>query len=179
MPIAKGTQVPPAFSSLLMNSVCLGETQPQTVLAVKVFFRHGVPEPEHILLNQSLGFSCLPYTIWQHKIHQTSWDFSELQFAGWLSMRMDRQLSLLLLCYLYLQFPRASFWEVQVGESHSQKKVCLRPFSLISCWLLRHRGLVSNSYNIFEQDNVAMLTVANIVEQKDQISRVKHLISRN
>lgn len=89
-----------------------------TVFAVKVFFRPGVPEPEHILLNQSLGFSSLHYIIWQHKVHQACSGFSELQFAVWavwLSMRMDWQFPALLLCYLYLQFPRASFWEVQAG----------------------------------------------------------------
>lgn len=84
MPIAKGTQVPPAFSSLLISIVSLGQSlleQPWTVLAAKAFFKHGVPEPEHILLNQSLDFSSLHYTTWQHKVHQGSSSFSELQFA--------------------------------------------------------------------------------------------------
>lgn len=49
-------------------------------------------------------------------------------------------------------------------------------FSLASPKWLRYGDLVSNAINVFyvtEQGNVAMLKLANSVEQKEQISRIK------
>lgn len=64
----------------------------------------------------------------------------------------------------------------------NQNWVYLCSFSLAGRPLMvKTGGLVSNSVNIFyvtEQDNVAMLTLANSVEQKGQISGVNQVILR-
>lgn len=86
-PLAMGTQVPPAFSSLLMNSVRLGQAQALNCPCCKGIVQAWGPRARTHLLKQNRGFSSLHYTIWQHKSIepvQVSQNFSlQCRQHGW------------------------------------------------------------------------------------------------